>query len=227
TDEIKKSAGRDVYNIVKQVGVWMLGVFLVLWLVYNLRGIDFAGVKETGLIATLQGNEANDKYKRAADWALENIPEGERIFNCNWDDFPKMFFYDTKHSYVYGLDPNYLYSKNPELSKLIPELTGGKIEDPAPVIREKFGSRYIFTDAKENEDLVANCLESGWCEIAYEDDEAMFVKIRDEKGEPPNNAVDTEAPPTPEELKQLEEEEKAENAAKANQNANDDEDEEN
>jgi hypothetical protein len=54
------------------------------------------------------------------------------------------------------------------------------------------------------------------------------VKIRDEKGEPPKNAVDSEAPPTPEELKQLEEEEKAENAAKAaNQNANKDEDEEN
>lgn len=225
--ENKETVKRDYYYIAKQAGIWTLGAFLVVWLVYNLRGIEFAGIKENGLIATLQGNEANDKYKRAATWALENIPEGERIFNCNWDDFPKMFFYDTKHSYVYGLDPNYLYSENPELSKLIPDLTGGKIEDPAPVIRDKFGSRYIFTDAKENEDLVANCLESGWCEIAYEDDEAIFVKIRDAKGEPPNNVVDAEAPPTPEELKQLEDEEKAENAAKANQNANDDEDEEN
>jgi hypothetical protein len=219
----------DYFQIAKQAGVWLLGAFLVLWLVYNLRGIEFAGIKEQGLIATLQGNEANDKYKRAATWALENIPEGERIFNCNWDDFPKMFFYDTKHAYVYGLDPNYLYSENPELSKLIPDLTGGKIEDPAPIIREKFGSRYIFSDAKENEDLIANCLESGWCEMAYQDEEAVFLKIRDVKGAPPTDAED-DAPPTPEELKQLEEEEKAENAAKANANqkANDvEEDEEN
>ena len=215
----------EVYDILKTLGIGFLGLLLVLWLVYNLRGIDFAGIKEQGLIATLQGNEANDKYKRAATWAIENIPEGERIFNCNWDDFPKMFFYDTKHSYVYGLDPNYLYSENPELSKLIPDLTGGKIEDPAPVIREKFGSRYIFSDAKENEDLIANCLKSGWCEIAYQDDEAIYVKIRDAKGEPPKESVDTDAPPTPEELKQLEEEEQAENAANANQNANDEDDE--
>jgi len=221
----KKPAPRGVYSIVKQVGVWMLGAFLILWLVYNLRGIDFAGIKETGLISTLQGNEANDKYKRATDWAKANIPEGERIFNCNWDDFPKLFFFDTKHAYVYGLDPNYLYSENPELSKLIPDLTSGKIEDPAPVIREKFGSRYIFTDAKENEDMIAKCLESGWCEIAYEDDEAIYVKIRDVKGEPPKDAVETDAPPTPEELKQLEEEEKAENAAKANQKTEDENEE--
>ena len=226
SDANKKPFKRDITDILKQVGVWTLGAFLVLWLIYNLRGIDFAGIKEQGLISTLQGNEANDKYKRAAAWALENIPEGERIFNCNWDDFPKMFFYDTKHAYVYGLDPNYLYSENPELSKLIPDLTSGKIEDPAPVIREKFGARYIFSDAKENEDMIAKCLESGWCEMAYEDDEAIFLKIRDAKGEPPKESADTDAPPTPEELKQLEEEENTANAANANQGAND-EDEEN
>lgn len=219
---------RDIGYIVRQAGAWTLGIFLVVWLVYNLRGIEIGSIKEAGLISTLQGNEKNERYERAAAWALQNIPEGERIFNCNWDDFPKLFFYDTKHTYVYGLDPNYLYSENPELSKLIPDLTGGKIEDPAPIIRDKFGSRWIFTDAKENEDLIANCLESGWCEIAYEDAEATFVKIRDQKGEPPKDAAD--APPTPEELKQLEDEEKAENQAQANENVNsntNDEDEEN
>ena len=221
-----KPVNRDIAGILKQVGVWALGAFLVVWLVYNLRGIDFAGIKEDGLISTLQGNEANEKYKRAAAWALENIPEGERIFNCNWDDFPKMFFYDTKHAYVYGLDPNYLYSENPELSKLIPDLTGGKIEDPAPIIREKFGSRYIFSDAKENEDLIAKCLDSGWCEMAYEDDEAIFLKIRDAKGSPPNDAAD-DAPPTAEESKQLEEQENTANAANANQKSENAEDEEN
>jgi len=223
-DTDKKFAKWDVYDLGKQISLWLLGLILVLWLVYNLRGIEFAGFKETGLLATLQGNEANDKYKRATDWAKENIPEGERIFNCNWDDFPKLFFYDTKHNYVYGLDPNYLYTKNPELSKLIPDITSGKIEESAPVIREKFGARFIFSDAKENEDMIAKCLGSGWCEMAYEDDEAIFLKIRDAKGEPPNDAVD-DAPPTPEEQKQLDEEEKTANAMNANQNVDEEDDE--
>ncbi len=220
----EKGERQAIFYFFKQAAVWIFGLLLVLWLVYNLRGVDFAGFKEDGLIATLRGNEPNEKYKRATDWAKENIPDGERIFNCNWDDFPKLFFFDTKHNYVYGLDPNYLFSKNPELSKLIPDITSGKIEEAAPIIRERFGSRWIFSDAKENEDMIAKCLASGWCEMAYQDDEAIYLKIRDEKGEPPAVAGD-DAPPTPEELKQLEDEEKAANAKNANQNSNDEDNE--
>ena len=123
----------------------------------------------------------------------------------NWDDFPKLFFYDTKHTYVYGLDPNYLYSQNPELYKLLKDLTEGKIDDPAPMIRDKFGANYIFADAKENTDMIAKALESGWVETVYEDDEARLLKIRAVKGEPPEAAKDQE---TPDEKKILDDEEK-------------------
>jgi hypothetical protein len=145
----------------------------------------------------------------------ENIPAGSRIFNCNWDDFPKLFFLDTKHTYVYGLDPNYLYSQNPDLYKLLQDITGGKTNDAGPVIREKFGAHYIFADAKENDDMIAKALESGWVETVYEDEEARILKIREVKGEPPSNSADEEAPPTPEELKQLDEEENAANTNSA------------
>ena len=202
----------DLYEVLKQAAAVLIGVFLVVWLTYNLLGIKIGSFKEDGLLETLRNNEANTKYSRAMAWANENIPAGERIFNSNWDDFPKMFFYDQKHSYVYGLDPNYLHTENPELSKLIPDLTSGKIEDPAPIIREKFGANYIFTDAKENADMIANALESGWAEIVYEDDEAQFIKIREQKGEPPADSAEDETNLTSEEKRQLEEEEKATNA---------------
>jgi len=242
-DQEKKTVRQETYDTLKQVGIWSLGIILSIWMIYNLTGIDTTNwvseerkntvglralfsLKEDGLLSNIRGNEANDKYSRAMSWANENIPEGERIYNCNWDNFPKMFFYDTKHSYVWGLDTNYLYSKNPELYKLADEINSGKVNDPAPIIREKFGSRFIFSDAKDNENFMAKCLESGWCETAYEDDEAIFLKIRDQKGDAPEESNE-DAPPTPEELKQLEEEEKKDDAnANVKQNIND-EDEEN
>ena len=222
-DDEKTVENKGISHTLKQIGVWSLGAILVLWMFYNLAGIDLTrwiNFKEDGLVAEIKRNEPNDKYKRAMTWAKENIPEGERIFNCNWDDFPKMFFFDTHHNYVYGLDPNYLYSKNPEVYKVIGDITSGKTEDPAPIIREKMGARFVFSDAKENEDFIANCLKSGWCEMIYEDDEARILQIRDEKGAPPGASIDEDAPPTPEELKQLEDEEKAANAKNVNQNAN-------
>ncbi|HMT08832.1 MAG TPA: hypothetical protein PKA82_12575, partial [Pyrinomonadaceae bacterium] len=149
----------------------------------------------------------------------ENIPKGELIFNCTWDDFPKLFYHNTKHRYVYGLDPNYLYTENPELYKLLKDLTEGKVEDPAPMIRDKFGARYIFADAKENVDMLAKALDSGWVETIYEDEEARLLKIRDVKGEP--SSPDDDEPETDEEKKILDELERTSNS---NVNSDDEED---
>ncbi|HEY0458147.1 MAG TPA: hypothetical protein VGC97_03280 [Pyrinomonadaceae bacterium] len=227
---------------VKLAGIWTLGIILGGVMFYNFIGIDFsssetlsklpfmASLKQIGLLTDIRGNDANDKYRRAAEWMTgkdpngnDNIAPGERIFNCNWDDFPKLFYYDRKHVYVYGLDPNYLYSENPELYNVIGDITAGKKDDAAEIIRDKFGARFIMTDAKENEEMTAKLLDSGWAEMVYEDDEARILKIRGAKGEPPKEAIDT-PPETPEEKKILDEQEK--NDAKNAANVNDEEVEE-
>ena len=197
----------------RQASVWVVGIALSIFWVYNLTGLHRFGFDEPGMIDNIRSNEPDDKYRRAMEWATgldetgaENIPKGERIFNCTWDDFPKLFFFDTKHTYVYGLDPNYLYSAHPELYTLLKDITEGKTEDPAPLIRDKFGANYIFADAKENIDMIAKALDSGWVETIYEDDEARLFKIRAQKGEAPD-ASKEEAPETPDEQKVLDEEE--------------------
>ncbi|MGB7209803.1 MAG: hypothetical protein WBD27_14165 [Pyrinomonadaceae bacterium] len=217
-DTDKKTEKEELFGTAKQAAVWTLGLVLVVYFFVNNVGFTRFGVDQPGLMGTIAGNEPNDKYRRVMEWATgvdangkENIPAEARIFNCNWDDFPKLFFFDTKHRYVYGLDPNYLYSENPELYKLLLEITEGKANEAGPLIREKFGASYIFADAKENTDMIAKALESGWVETVYEDDEARILKIRDEKGEPPKDAVD-DAPETPEEKQTLDEEENAGNA---------------
>jgi len=230
-------------EIARIAGVWTLGIVLAGVMFYNFIGMDFSNnetlkklpllgsLKQIGLLTDIRSNEANDRYRRATEWMQgkdengnDNIPAGERIFNCNWDDFPKLFYYDRKHVYVYGLDPNYLYSQNPELYALVGDITGGKRDDAAELIRDKFGAHYVMTDAKENEDMVAKLLDSGWAEIVYEDDEARVLKIRDAKGDKPKEAID-EAPPTPEEEKILDEMEKND-AKNVNQNVNNEEVEE-
>jgi hypothetical protein len=200
----------------RRATVWVIGIALCVFWVYNLTGLHQLGFNEAGMIDNITSNEPADKYRRAMEFATgldetgaDNIPAGERIFNCTWDDFPKLFFFNTKHAYVYGLDPNYLYTENPELYKLLKDLTEGKIDDPAPLIRDRFGSNYIFADAKENTDMIAKALDSGWVETIYEDDEARLLKIREVQGEAPEESIDE---PTPEEKSILDQEENAEAA---------------
>ena len=128
-----------------------------------------------------------DKYRGGMEWIRTNVPAGETvlIFNTDWDDFPKMFYYDTSHSYISGLDPTYLLDQNPQLSKLYEEVTLGKVEDPGPIIRDRFGARYVFSDNEEvHDNFYFNAMKSGWFEKVYEDDECTVLHILDQKGEP-------------------------------------------
>lgn len=218
-DSEKLTEKEETIGIVKQVTPWVLGVFFIGLMFYYFRGVSIPslGINQVGLTTTISKNEPNDKYGEAMEWLNANIPKGERIFNCNWDDFPKLFFQGTKHTYVYGLDPNYLYSKDPELYKLVKDITTGKTDDPAPLIREKLGARYIFSDAKQCEDFFAKTLESGWADTVYEDGEAIILLLREKKGVPPTPDKDDE-PPTPEEEAKLKE---AEEKDSRNANVND------
>ncbi len=222
-DSEKTSDENDYINLGWQYLPYFLGAILLFVMFFNFGGTELFGLKQEDLISSVQRNEKHDKYEEAMEFAKAEIPEGERIFNCNWDDFPKLFYFNTKQTYVWGLDPNYLFSENPELFRLIKDITAGKIDDPAPIIREKFGAKWVFSDAKENEDFLAKMLESGWARTRYRDGESYILEILDKKGLPESEIVDE--PPTDEELRQLREEEKKDektvNIKDANANVND------
>lgn len=220
-DVAKPSEKQSWLDAGKKAAPWVVGALLTTFWFYNLVGLHRWGFDEAGMVDMIASNENADRYRRAMDWATaldetgaDNIPPGEIIFNCTWDDFPKLFFYNTKHRYVYGLDPNYLYSADPELYKLLKDITEGRVDDPAPLIRERFGSNYIFADARENTDMIAKMLESGWVETIYEDDEARLFRIRPEKGDPPD---ETEEPETDEEKQILDDLERKDNTADTNE----------
>ncbi len=59
----------------------------------------------------------------------------------------------------------------------------GEEEDPGPLIRDRFGARYVFTD-NGHDAFFNNAVESGWFDIVYEDKECTILHIRDEKAEP-------------------------------------------
>lgn len=171
------------------------GIALVLfWMVMvNVRGSKLFDVK--GAAQDIAASDGPNRYKGGMDWVRANVPPGERIFNTDWDDFPKLFFYDRSHSYITGLDPTYLLDKNPELSQLYKSITLGNEKDPGPLIRDRFGARFVFSDKEQiHDDFYANAMQSGWFDLAYEDDDSVVLRLRDAKGEPPAEMSDQGAP---------------------------------
>jgi hypothetical protein len=169
----------DVREIVQTAIVSCLALLLSGVLFFNLR----ATVKEIAL------SERHDHYSAGAEWLRRNVPTGQIVFNTDWDDFPRLFYYDSTHYYVSGLDPSYLYDKSPDLSRLYDRITLGKEDDPGPLIRDRFGARYVFSD-NTHHDFFSAARTSGWFDIVYEDADCTIMYIRDKK------ATSTEADPT-------------------------------
>jgi hypothetical protein len=162
-----------VREVIKVVAVVVIALCLSVALFINLRVT----------IRDIRASEPHDYYKRGADWLTAHVPAGHIIFNTDWDDFPRLFYYDSNHYYVSGLDPSYLYDRDPRLSELYERITLGKEENPGPLIRDRFGATYVFSD-NEHHDFFDNARASGWFQIVYEDEECTIMRIRDEQLSP-------------------------------------------
>ena len=163
------------------------GFFAVL-----LGAALFANVYRTS--KDIRETDPRDHYAKGTLWMRANVPAGERIFNTDWDDFPRLFYYDPTHVYITGLDPTYLLDKDAELSKLYDRITTGGEEDPGPLIRDKFGSRWVFSDNTSDHDaFYDNALRSGWFDRVYEDADCSVLHIRDQKGEPAGEDKDKDS----------------------------------
>jgi hypothetical protein len=161
----------------------VVAIILGTVLFFNLRAT----------INDIAGSEPHNYYRRGAEWMRANVPPGQLVFNTDWDDFPRLYYYDPTHTYVSGLDPTYLYDRNPALSKLYDRITLGEEEDPGPLIRDRFGARYVFTD-NYHQDFFDNARHSGWFEIVYEDNECTILHILDQKGETESETAPSEEP---------------------------------
>jgi hypothetical protein len=116
-------------------------------------------------------------FEGAATWLAQNTPVGSLVFNTDWDDFPMLFYYNTSNAYVVGLDPTYLYDRDPELWKLYARITLGEEAVPAPLIRERFRAEYVVTDNVHTAFLNVAAAGSDF-ETVYRDRHATVLRIK-------------------------------------------------
>jgi hypothetical protein len=175
------------------ISVTLAGIFFL-----NIAQIKSLHLK--GVIGEIADSEPHDYYRAGSEYLRTHVAPGQIIFNTDWDDFPRLFYYDPSHAYVSGLDPTYLLDKDPALSALYDRITLGDEEDPGPLIRDRFGARYVFTD-NSHDDFFDNAKTSGWFEIVYEDKECTILHIRDQKVEPepeePDSGDEDDSTPQP------------------------------
>lgn len=126
--------------------------------------------------ASIQTAKPYQTYAGASAWLAENTPTGARVFQTDWDDFPRLFYYNTHNTYLIGLDPTYMQIYDADLYDLWVEITQGDVDLPSSAIRAQFGSSYVLTDLRHTDFLNQAAKDPGLVEM-YRDSDAVVFQV--------------------------------------------------
>lgn len=126
---------------------------------------------------SLAGSKAADYYADAALWLHAHAPPGAMIFQSDWDDFPRLFFYNSSAIYTAGLDPTYLSNYDADLYQAWQQITVGNVHNPSEPIREQFGALYVFSDLEHHAFLRRATADPNLEEV-YRDEYAVIFRVK-------------------------------------------------
>lgn len=125
----------------------------------------------------LAGSKPADQYAAAALWLRDQSDPGVHIFQTDWDDFTRLFFYNTEAVYTAGLDPTYTELYDAELYAEWVQVTKGKVDLPSEFIRAQYSSDFVFTDLK-HENFLQKAADDPGLEEVYRDAYAVIFAVR-------------------------------------------------
>jgi hypothetical protein len=117
-----------------------------------------------------------DYLAGASAWLRDNSPAGSVIFQTDWDDFTRLFYYNPANIYTVGLDPTYLQLADPALWDEWVAITRGEVAQPSTAIRERFGAAYVVSD-QQHDDFAAQADADPGLQLVYRDDNALVWQV--------------------------------------------------
>lgn len=124
----------------------------------------------------MAGSKPYTTYAGASAWLAQNTSKGEMIFQTDWDDFPRLFFYNTHNTYLAGLDPTYFQIYDPDLYAEWVRITRGEVENPSGVILSRFGARFVHTDLNHT-GFLKRALEDPAMREVYRDGDSVVFEV--------------------------------------------------
>ncbi len=125
--------------------------------------------------ADVRSQNASERYRGAALWLAANTPDAATVFHSDWDDFPKLFFFNTHNRYLLGLDPDFMRLRDETLFREWEKTTKGRSGAPDAVV-EKFGAEYVFTDRRHRR-FIRSVEKNPRFKQYYSDDYAIVYRL--------------------------------------------------
>lgn len=159
----------------------VLGMLVVMYLAIAVPTIiarDVATERKS-----FEGGQTVTTFSAAMSWLRAyhqtNHPEEPMpiVFHSDWDEFPILFYYNSNARYIAGLDPTFMYLKDPQKTKEWAEITTGSYRgDVFHALQNDFRASYVFV-ATDHEAMAKLIRQYPQFVLRYEDDEALIFEI--------------------------------------------------
>ena len=127
--------------------------------------------------ALVSTSKPADLYASAMLTLREIAPAGTTIFQTDWDDFTRQFFYFDDARYIIGLDPTFMQQYDEMLYNEWVAITNGNRDAPGETIRDRFGAEYVFSDLN-HERFLARAADDPLLQEIYRDEYAVIFAVR-------------------------------------------------
>lgn len=127
--------------------------------------------------ALVADSKPSDLYAAAMLRLREEAPPGSVVFQTDWDDFTRQFFYAPHLRYINGLDPTFMQLHDESLYNEWVDITRGRVAAPGATIRDHFGASYVFSDLN-HEAFLEEAANDPALEEIYHDEYAVVFAVR-------------------------------------------------
>ena len=107
---------------------------------------------------------------------MAHTPTGAPVFQTDWDDFTRLFYYNTHNTYLVGLDPTYLERADPQLWTDWVAITQGNWPVPSAAIQTEFGAAYVVSDT-QHAAFAAQAETDPGLQLVYRDDHSLIWEV--------------------------------------------------
>ncbi|MFA6475291.1 MAG: hypothetical protein WCV88_03785 [Patescibacteria group bacterium] len=134
-------------SITRRLGHW--AKLLNMYIVVTTIGTIVIGV--IGIGRSFYQAKPIDRFAQAGAYLQSVAEPNEIVFHGRWDDFPALFYYAPKASYMAGLDPTFLYLADKNLYQHWNDIATGRAkQQTASNIRDYFQVRYVVVDESDS-----------------------------------------------------------------------------
>jgi len=117
-------------------------------------------------------------FSGVSKYLLDNSQPGDIIMQTDWDDFPMLFYHNSKDYYIVGLDPTFMYNYDQKLYKLFADITMAKVStNLAQQVKDNFKASYFVVDKDRDQLNKYLQADAGFVKV-YEDSDAWLYKLK-------------------------------------------------